>query len=191
MIYPYTPFIAEEIYLNLPQHLGSIMLEKYPTYNNDLVDESISNQVDLLFSIIRDVRNYKIENKLAPNAQLDFSIKLKTPVFQGFETYLKRFSFAKEIIFTENEIEKKGQLYVYDIAEIVISSDVKTEEVVARIQKEIEAVKSEILRCEKMLSNPNFINKAPEQKVAVEREKLQQHQTNLKTLEEKLDNLTK
>ena len=189
LIYPYTPFIAEEIYLSLPQHLESIMLEKYPTYDCSLVDETISNQVDLLFAIIRDVRNYKIENKLAPNAQLDFSIKLKQDIFQGFETYLRRFTFAKEIIFVEKEIEKKGQLYVYDIAEIVISSNVSTEEIIAKINKEIENVLSEIARCEKMLSNPNFVNKAPEQKVAIEKEKLEQHKINLATLREKLENL--
>ena len=189
LIYPYTPFIAEEIYLSLPQHLESIMLEKYPTYDYSLVDETISNQVDLLFAIIRDVRNYKIENKLAPNAQLDFSIKLKQDIFQGFETYLRRFTFAKEIIFVEKEIEKKGQLYVYDIAEIVISSNVSTEEIIAKINKEIENVLLEIARCEKMLSNPNFVNKAPEQKVAIEKEKLEQHKINLATLREKLKNL--
>ena len=165
------------------------MLEKYPTYDSSLVDETISNQVDLLFAIIRDVRNYKIENKLAPNAQLDFSIKLKQDIFQGFETYLRRFTFAKEIIFVEKEIEKKGQLYVYDIAEIVISSNVSTEEIIAKINKEIENVLSEIARCEKMLSNPNFVNKAPEQKVAIEKEKLEQHKINLATLREKLENL--
>lgn len=31
MIYPFTPFISEELYLNLPTHLDSIMLESYPT----------------------------------------------------------------------------------------------------------------------------------------------------------------
>ena len=30
LIYPFTPFIAEELYQNLPTHLDSIMLEQYP-----------------------------------------------------------------------------------------------------------------------------------------------------------------
>jgi len=32
MIYPFSPFISEEIYLHLPNHLESIMLESYPKY---------------------------------------------------------------------------------------------------------------------------------------------------------------
>ena len=36
-----------------------------------------------------------------------------------------------------------------------------------------------------MLNNPNFINKAPEAKIALEREKLAKHQENLQVLLEK------
>ena len=36
-----------------------------------------------------------------------------------------------------------------------------------------------------MLSNPNFVNKAPKEKVALEEEKLKQHTENLALLKEK------
>ena len=38
MIYPYTPFIGEEIYLSLPEHKESIMLESYPIVDETLID---------------------------------------------------------------------------------------------------------------------------------------------------------
>ena len=58
-----------------------------------------------------------------------------------------------------------------------------------RIEKEIKETQNEIARCEGMLSNPNFVNKAPEAKVALEKEKLAKHQENLKSLLEKRDKL--
>jgi valyl-tRNA synthetase len=39
LIYPYCPFIAEEMYCSLPGHKDSIMLESYPEYEADLVDK--------------------------------------------------------------------------------------------------------------------------------------------------------
>ena len=189
LIYPYTPFIAEELYQNLPEHLESIMLEKYPTYNKDLVDTTRDEEVELLFSFIKDVRSYKIENKLAPNAKLDILIHLKNKVFSDFLVYLQRFTFANKVEVSETKINQKGQIYVHDNGELLIHIDINVEEVIAKIKKEIEVEKAEIERAERMLSNPNFVSKAPEAKVKIEKEKLEQHKLNLASLEEKLKNL--
>ena len=186
LIYPYTPFIAEELYQNLPNHLTSIMLEKYPTYNEELIDASVNNEVALLFDFIRDVRSYKIENKLAPNAKLELVINLKIKVFDDFITYLKRFTFSENI---EIGTSKEGQLYVHDFGELLIKVNVNKDEIKAKLLKEIEVEKSEILRAERMLSNPGFISKAPEAKINIEKAKLEQHKENLASLEEKLSSL--
>lgn len=36
LLHPFIPFITEYIYLNLPHHAKTIMLESYPTYNEKL-----------------------------------------------------------------------------------------------------------------------------------------------------------
>ena len=59
------------------------------------------------------------------------------------------------------------------------------DELLAKLNKDIEALENEIKRCENMLNNPNFINKAPEAKINLEREKLAKHQENLQVLLEK------
>ena len=184
LIYPYTPFIAEELYCSLPTHLESIMLESYPKYDEALVDDSKDYQVDLLFNLIRDVRNYKIENKLAPNANLDLSLLLKEEMFDGFLAYLKRFSFS-EVKLLNKDQHVDGESHIYNEAELYIASNVNKAELLAKLDKDIEALNNEIKRCENMLNNPNFINKAPEAKIALEREKLAKHQENLQVLLEK------
>ena len=64
-----------------------------------------------------------------------------------------------------------------------------TDEMKARLNKEIEALNNEIKRCQNMLNNPSFLAKAPAEKVSLEREKLQKHRENLKVLEEKIKNI--
>ena len=189
LIYPYTPFIGEELYLSLPEHKESIMLESYPLYDESLIDNSKDKEVNLLMAIIRDIRNYKIENKLAPNSKLNLEINLKINVFNGFDIYLSRFTFSN-LEFKEGDItHDRGELFVYDEGDVLIKNDQSSEELKATILKEIEKEKSEIERANKMLSNPNFLAKAPEEKVNAEKEKLRVHQENLKSLEAKLAKL--
>lgn len=185
LIYPYTPFIAEELYMNLPNHLESIMLETYPLYEEKLMNKSANTQIELLFDMIKDVRNYKIENKLAPNAQLDLSINFKTQPFDDFLTYLKRFTFSNIKLVNEDMINMKGEMRIYSLADLLITNESGKEELLKRIELEIANVQKEIMRCEGMLNNPNFVNKAPQEKVDAEKAKLAKHQENLASLIDK------
>lgn len=182
LIYPYTPFIAEELYQSLPEHLPSIMLESYPKYDAKLVKKTVYRPVNLLFSIIKDVRSYKIENKMAPNAKLDLSINLRIPQFPGFIAFLERFTFSNIKLVDGNIVHQKGELKIYPDGDLLIVNEAGASAMVERINKEISEVEKEIARCENMLNNPNFVNKAPEAKVALEKEKLAKHKENLDSL---------
>ena len=188
LIYPYTPFIAEELYQNLPTHLESIMLETYPVADESLFANDKEEEIALLFDIIKEVRNYKIVNKIAPNASLDLALKLRISVDDEFMTYLTRFTFSK-ISLLEDVSGQKGELFNFDNADLVISMNVSSEEIVAKLEKEIALEKEEIARCERMLNNPNFLAKAPQEKVEAEKNKLEVHKANLVNLQEKLSKI--
>lgn len=185
LIYPYTPFIAEELYLNLPNHLESVMLESYPKVEKEFIFKDGLEEIELLFDIIRDVRNYKITNQLAPNAKLGLTISLKIKVSSDFATLLNRFTFS-EFEVKDDLSTLSGDLFTYNYGSMIISSGVSKEEARDKLEKEIAFEKSEIKRSEGMLNNPNFLAKAPKEKVETEKAKLKLHQDNLKELEEKL-----
>ena len=189
LIYPYTPFIGEELYQNLPEHKESIMLESYPTVNKDLIDNSYDEQVETLINLIKDVRNYKLENKLAPNAKLELLINFKKQLFDDFNIYLARFTFSEIKDVGAELINKKGELKVYNYLDLIISNESGKDELIKRLDAEIALTRSEIERCEKMLSNPNFVDKAPKEKVENERNKLSKHQENLQNLLNKRENI--
>jgi len=69
----------------------------------------------------------------------------------------------------------------FEIA-IELSDEMKNSES-ERIQKRIEFLKKEIARAEGMLSNERFISKAPEAKVAEEKDKLQKFKDELSSLQ--------
>jgi valyl-tRNA synthetase len=189
LIYPYTPFIGEELYQALPEHLESIMLESYPKASKKEINTEHDKEVELLFGIIRDIRNYKIENKLAPNAQLNIKANLKINVFSSFALYLNRFSFSNVEFSNAPLISTSGELLVYDDGDVLIESNQNKDELIATIKHEIEVEENEIKRCNNMLNNPNFLAKAPKEKVDNEKSKLETHLANLASLKEKLEKL--
>ena len=184
MIYPYTPFIAEEIYLNLPGHKESIMLDSYPEVNEKYIFDKESLEVLDLIHMIKDVRAYKVENNLAPNAQVELNI---VPLYKDFDsslfiTYLKRFAFAKEVCIVST-IE--GNIKVYPSCQMEIKDNIDKSVLLEKIEKEIERLNSEIARGEKMLSNPGFVQKAPQAKIDLEKAKLEQNKKDLEVYLEK------
>ncbi|MGM9873511.1 MAG: valine--tRNA ligase [Bacilli bacterium] len=188
LIYPYTPFIAEEMYLSLPNHMNSVMEESYPKVNKKLIDNSYDAQVDCLLNMIKDVRNYKIVNKLAPNSSLPLSIKFKEKPFDGYMSYLERFTFAKAIQVVD-KFTLSGETFIYQNGELLIGSLLSKDEQKQKLIKDIDFEENEINRSERMLNNPGFVAKAPKEKIELERTKLEKHKENLSLLLEKLNNL--
>ncbi len=56
-----------------------------------------------------------------------------------------------------------------------------------KLKQEIDTLKQSIERREKLLSNPNYVNKAPSNIVELDRNKLKEEQEKLIALERKLD----
>ena len=174
MIYPYTPFIAEEIYLNLPHHKESIMLDSYPEveekYFNDLAEEEINSMI----SMIKDIRAFKVNNNLAPSSKVRLYLfhNEKNFDFDIIIPYLTRFGFAEEIIIDQKE--KQNLSSIYFLGQMFIEENLSNEELIKKINDKISFLDNEINRCKKMLNNPGFVNKAPKEKIELEQKKLAQ-----------------
>ena len=58
-----------------------------------------------------------------------------------------------------------------------------------RLEEEIKKLEQEVLRCEKMLSNPGFTSKAPQTKIEEEKSKLLKYKEQLSTAKERYEAL--
>ena len=187
MIYPFSPFIAEEIYLNLPEHKESIMLESYPVYESEYEFDEADRKGDILKNIIEHVREYKVKNSLAPNAQLELFIKTNLDL-KDIYPYISRFSFAKSLTATDKEIEGASSI-ILDNVTIFVKDGIDKGELKARLEKELTQVQSEIKRSEGLLNNPNFVSKAPKAKIDLEKQKYENYKDKLSQILLKLKNI--
>ncbi|MFA6586406.1 MAG: valine--tRNA ligase [Bacilli bacterium] len=167
VLFPFCPFITEEIYSYLPLAKKSLYEEAYPKVFGFAYDEKKIKLAESLRSAIKEIRKHKSENGLQPNAPVDLSIQGTEEDFASVSPYLIRFGFAKKI--QNNCAEKKDYLFFPSFALAI--EDEQTEEGRKAIEKRIQFLKIEIERSEKILSNPNFLAKANPEKVEKEKEK--------------------
>lgn len=175
LIYPFTPFMAEELYQNIPHNKKSIMLEEYPKYKKTYSSQKNVSEVLLLREIIKDIRNYKAVNKIQPNYQIDINIYTSKKLFNGFSDCLARFVFAKKInIFNEKQKKKihKGIVsFSYFNLSLDIILNIDGDDMKKKLEKELEKININIEKNKKLLSNANFLKKANKNKVQEEKKK--------------------
>jgi valyl-tRNA synthetase len=190
MMSPYTPFIAEELYLSLPVHQDTVMLEKFPEVYKTKVSRQDEVAVEELYQAIQDIRNYKVERDLAPNHPLNIKIRANKEPFADFSKYLARFAFAKRIVI-DDEIEVQGSdiSFIYSCFDIVVEESINREEALKKLNGEKEKLLFEINRSKGMLANEKFIAKAPKDKINLEKEKFQKNNDLLAIVIKKIDKL--
>ena len=176
ILFPFAPFITEEIYSYLPFGKKSIYEEEYPTPSSYHADKE---SLDLALSLresIRLVRNHKSELGMAPNSKIDLVMSSSEEVYEKILPYLSRFAFSNQILLTQDK--RDDYLYLKSFAFAI--DDSKDEASQEKIRKRVEFLKKEIERSEKMLNNPNFVSRANPEKVKSEREKYQSFLDELK-----------
>lgn len=171
LLFPFAPFMSEEIYSYLPTHAKSIYEEEYPMKTPYVYPQADIDLADSLRGAIKLIRNHKSTLGLAPNAPIDLILKTDEDSFAKTYPYLKRFGFANNI---ENKAEDRKDFVFFPSFAIALKDqdDSKSQE---RIQKRVEFLKGEIERSKKILENPNFLAKAKPEKVEAEKEKYRKY----------------
>ena len=184
LLHPYMPFITEEIYCTLLPEEESIMISDWPVYQEAWVFPEAEKAVESFKEAIRGIRNTRTEMNVPMNRKTHLYVVGKdAETCARYEACKKSFvnlAFAKEIHVQENKDgigEDAVSVVVSDAVVYMPLEDlVDREKEMERLKKEQERLTKEIARCQGMLNNPNFVNKAPEAKVNAEKEKLQKYE---------------
>ena len=174
MLHPFMPYVTDELYSNLPMHEENIILSEYPKYNNKEVFNKEYEEFRNIIEFIKVFRNVKLENKIGK----EFGIKINNEEDYSLIMKLLRINLdehKKENGAKYSVVYKNYNLDIYYEKEV-------TEEDLMILNKQISELESSIERRKNLLSNENYVAKAP--KELVEKERL-----TLKAEEEKLAKL--
>ena len=175
VLFPFAPFITEEIYSYLPQHKESLYCESYPVLSSHHSDEFSVSVAESLRQAIRAIRAHKSETGMAPNQQVSLLFKGREGVLAMVRPYLSRFAFAKAVTQTEELRDD----YIFFPAFALSLEEESSKDAQKRISERVLFLQKEIERSEKMLANPNFLSKANPVKVQQEKDKYGKYKAEL------------
>ena len=181
LLHPFIPFVTEEIYANLPNTSGSIMVSEFPRYNAKMAYKKEAKAFEGVMGIIKAVRAMKKDAECPPSKKVELYIVTESKrLIQANKDCIMKLSGASGLHFVESaaDVEGKTVSSVTEIAEIYVPLGelVDIEKEKARLTAEIERIDSEIARAEGKLNNESFVSKAPVKLVEAEREKLAKYQ---------------
>ena len=196
LLHPFMPFITSEIYSKLICFgTEDLIVAKWPDIREKFVFDKEEEIVEKLKRLIVEIRNIRTQMNVHPSKKSKLLIVkngLEKDILSAKE-FLIKLGFASEIEIIENETcvpQNAVSIVVDDIkAYLPFEELVDLEEERKRLEGEKTRLEAEVLRGEKMLSNPGFVNKAPEKKVNEEKEKLANYKKMLENVNERLKTL--
>ena len=180
LLHPFMPYVTEEIYSMLPfKDSESIVISTYPKYDSETVFESEAEEISKVIIDLREIRNLKATNNIKKNDLVMFSTNSDLEYIYKSQLKITDDIIVKDFLADYQSINYKSTLI--DIT-YFFKNEVNKEELEADIKK----LKDSIERRKKLLSNENYVNKAPKNIVDLDREKLKEEEAKLKLLEEQL-----
>ena len=196
LLHPFMPFVTSEIYSKLVDFEGKeLMVSAWPEIREEFVFDKEEASIEKLKKLIVEIRNVRTKMNVHPSKKSKLLIiknEMEKEIKEA-EDFLSKLGFANEIIITENEasIPTNAISIVVDDLKVFIPFEelVDIKEEIERLEGEKKKLEAEVLRGEKMLSNPGFISKAPEAKVNEEKAKLENYKQMLSVVNERLNSL--
>ena len=199
LLHPFMPFITSEIYDNLVSYEDKeLMVSSWPTI--DLSEDNLNfkydkqeETIEKIKEIIVEIRNIRNTKNIHPTKKSELIL-----VTEKYEKELKeaegvllKLGFANKAKIQKDKtgIPEDAIKILTDGIELYMPLEglVNLEEERKRLEAEKLRLEGEVARCEKMLSNPGFVNKAPEAKVKEEKEKLEKYKKMLEKVMESLN----
>ncbi len=200
LTHPIMPYITEEIWQRVAPLAGidtnvqkTIMRQPYPEADSSKIDATAVEELEWVKNFILGIRKIRSGYDIKPGKALSVLIQ------DGSEQDKQRLDNNKHYLSELAKIESITWLTKTDEAPesatalvgemkilIPMAGIIDTEAEKARLKKEMDKLSGEIKRTEGKLSNPKFVDKAPEAVVKKEKDKLSGFQSTLVSLAEQL-----
>ena len=197
LLHPYMPFITEEIFCTLQSEEESIMISEWPVYNEAYAFAKEEKEIETMKEAVRGIRNVRTSMNVAPSRKASVYVvsdkKEICDIFENGKLFFAPLAYASEVLIQADKagiaddavsVVIDGATLYIPFAELV---DIKQE--IERLEKEEKKLSGEIARATGMLSNERFTSKAPAEKVAEERAKLEKYTQMLAQVQERLTQL--
>jgi len=202
------PFLTEELWQKLPgvssesHHPAyaasekTIMLSDFPLGDDSLIDEAAESEMAVVIELISKVRNIRSEMNIKPSEKVSVHVAASGNLLSNLaanEQQILKLARADKIVLAERlEVPRaSARAVLTGGAEIAVPLEglidfVKERE---RLENQIAKLDTELQRLDGQLSNANFVERAPAEKVNDLRERQTEIRSQIETLKQNLSAL--
>ena len=192
LLHPFMPFITEELWQNIKERKDgeSIMVQNTKELAAEH-DETFLQKIATMKDIIGNVRATRQQKNLSPREPLALQIIGESPV-TGLESVMTKMANLTSIdnVTTPDDTAISFRVGTTEFA-IPMGSLIDKDAEIAKMQEELAYHEKFLKSVEAKLNNPNFVSKAPEKIIAVERKKQSDAMEKIAMLKESILKLSK
>ena len=176
LLQPFMPYVTDEIYSMLPvKDAQDIMVSSYPEYDKKLVFDLEEKSVDDSVEFIKQFRNVKAENNISKDLKVLFDTE------DDNELIVKMLKIDDKVVKEPLGI-KAYKVFSNRIKATIFFEKEESNEDKQLKDAQIKTLQESIKRRESLLSNENYVNKAPKEIVDMDRKKLEEEKKKLEEL---------
>lgn len=187
-LHPFMPFITEELWQALKerQEGESLMVTLIPEAGS--VDNAFLARFAQTQEVISAIRNIRTSKNLSPREEL--VLEVAPSYANDMDAVLMKLANLTEIRRSEEKSEGSISFVIgTDEFAVPMVNLINAEEEIKKLEEDLEYQKKFLLGVEKKLSNENFVARAPEQVIALERKKKADAESRIQTIEQSLKQL--
>lgn len=195
LLHPFMPFVTEYLYQALPlKDSESIMIASWPSISTHLIPQDMLQTYNDLKSLISHIRQLRNTYQVPPKKPIIIRIDTENPApFMAHQKLIESFINPEAILFNETAqgAEELTEVFSRFTVHVPLGDLVDVQAEIKKQEVQLEATLQEIKRAKAMLSNTNFIEKAPESKVSEEKAKKEQYERQYEAIKAHIETLKK
>jgi valyl-tRNA synthetase len=190
LLHPFMPFLTEEIWQQIKNRTPNeaLIIAKWPVAMQ--TNEKLILGLDFAAEVIAGVRTIRKQKNIPMKEYLELSVLNGGEIAKNWDEVIQKLTNISEISYVNQAVDGalsfrvKSNEYFIPISGVI---DVEAE--IVKIEEELKYTKGFLQSVQNKLSNERFVNNAPEQVIAVERQKQADAAAKIETLEKSLASL--
>ena len=190
ILHPFMPFLTEEIWQHISDRTpeDALIVSSWPTSKQ--VDKNLIPTFEFTQEVVSGIRTIRKEKNIPFKEQINLSVLNNEKLTKNFDEVITKLGNIGALEYVENAIEGalsfrvKSNEYFIPISGAI---DIETE--IQKLTEELSYTEGFLKSVQKKLSNERFVNNAPENVVAVEKNKEADALAKIETIKSSLASL--
>jgi valyl-tRNA synthetase len=193
LAHPIIPFVTEELWQKIAPLAGksgpSIMLAPFPEPDQGKVDEFAESDVVALKEMVSACRQLRAEMDIAPGTRVPLIVAGSASAIESAAPYLQALARLSEVNAVVELPRADAPVAIAGEFRLMLKIEVDAAAERERLTREFDRINAQASKAEAKLANANFVERAPQQVVDQERERLSSFRATLESLEAQLTRL--